>query len=107
MAVRRRRLSVTVRRYLNIIAHFIKKMFFQFFKLSSCTDLTTRVNGSKCQLKILDYLSGCRYPSARPVAVRRQTMAVRRRQSMAVRRRALAVRQCLNVWYILISFPIY
>ncbi len=76
MAVRR--LSVTVRQCLNVMVHFyFKKFFFQFSKLSRCTDLSS-VNGSKFQLKIVDYLSGCRYPSVCSVAVRHQTMAVRR-----------------------------
>jgi hypothetical protein len=54
------------------------------------------VNSSKCQLNIVDYLSGCRYPSTRCryQAVRHRSMAVRRRL-LAVRHRLLAVRQYL------------
>ncbi len=44
--------------------------------------------------KIVDYLSGCRYLSARYPAVRHRSLAVRHR-SLAVRRRSLAVRQYL------------
>jgi hypothetical protein len=51
--------------------------------------LATRFTGSKCQLKIIDYLSGCQYPSARSQADRCPFLAVCRRP--------MAVRQCLNI----------
>jgi hypothetical protein len=83
-------------------------LFFKFFfNFMNCLDaqICPVLMVKKCRLKIVDYLSGYRYLSARYSVVRCQSMAARRRRSLTVRcqsmaarrRRSLTVRRYLNV----------